>query len=169
MLTDRSAAPADPDRDVRGRTTAAFGPRSLVLRVVKDERVAFVFVGGVNALLGLGWFVAFQLLFGQHLGRFGYLLSLVCAYAVAIFCAFLLYRYLVFRVRGRFWLDLLRFTLVNCVGFGLNAVLLPAVVETTGARPIYAQAGVTLAVAVISYLGHKYFSFRRAKTHHAES
>jgi len=135
--------------------------RGLLLRVVTDQRVAFMMVGGVNTLLGIAWFALFQTLFGVHLGRYGYMVSLVCGYGASIICAFFLHRYLVFRVRGHFWLDLGRFTLVNCAGLGANAVLLPLVVETTHWHPIIAQAVVAIGVAVISYAGHKYFSFRR--------
>lgn len=139
--------------------------RGFLLRVVTDQRVAFMMVGGVNTLLGIAWFAFFQTLFGAGLGRYGYMVSLVCGYAASIICAFFLHRYLVFRVRGHFWLDLGRFTLVNCAGLGANAVLLPIVVETTHWHPIVAQAIVAIAIAVISYGGHKYFSFRRVQNH----
>jgi len=147
---------ASPDADVPKER------RGLLLRVVTDQRVAFAMVGGVNTLLGIAWFALFQTLLGSRLGPYGYMVSLVCGYSTSILCAFFLHRYLVFRVRGHFWLDLGRFTLVNCAGLGANAVLLPAVVETTHWHPIIAQAVVAIGVAVISYAGHKYFSFRRA-------
>ena len=63
---------------------------------------------------------------------------------------------------GHFFLDLARFTLVNIVSLVVNAIVLPIVVELTHARPTYAQAGVALLSAVVSYLAHKHFSFRRA-------
>jgi len=47
------------------------------------------------------------------------------------------------------------------VGFGLNAVILPVMVETTGLDPIIAQAITAFIVAIASYLLHKNFSFRR--------
>lgn len=119
-------------------------------------------VGAFNTVLGYVMFVFFEKLFGARFGQFGYMVSLVCSYAVAIFVAFLLHRYLVFRVRGHFWLDLARFVVVNLLGLGINSVALPLVVELTKANPIYAQAGVALFTALASYAGHKYFSFRRA-------
>ncbi|GAB3385134.1 hypothetical protein GCM10027568_01780 [Humibacter soli] len=134
----------------------------MLSRIIRDQRVAFLLVGGFNTAFGYAMFVLFQWLFGDSLGRFGYLVSLVCSYAVAIFVAFLLHRYLVFRVRGHFWLDLTRFTLVNLLTLGINAVVLPLVIEVTGAPPVIAQAGVALFSAVASYVAHKYFSFRRA-------
>lgn len=160
-MTDGAGSAGSHDEH-SGETPAS--DRGLLLRIIRDQRVAFLAVGGFNTLFGYVMFVVFEWLFGDALGQFGYLLSLVCSYAVAIFVAFLLHRYLVFRVRGYFWLDLARFTLVNLVTLGVNTVVLPIVVELTGARPIFAQAGVALFSAVVSYLAHKYFSFRRV--HH---
>ena len=133
-----------------------------LFRIIKDQRVAFLIVGGFNTLIGTAWFIVFQLLLGDHIGRFGYMLSLLCAHVASVLTAFFLNRYLVFRVRGHLWLDLFRFWLVNLTTLGINAVLLPVVVEAFGLRPIVAQLTITAFTALLSYFGHKYFSFRRA-------
>ena len=147
---------------VRHEAPAA-GP---LLRIIKDQRMAFLLVGGFNTLLGYLLFLAFHGLIGDSLGRFGYMVALVCSYAVGILCAFFLHRYLVFRVRGSALLDLARFTLVNLVNLAINSVLLPLIVESTGARPTYAQILAAVLTAIASYFGHKHFSFRRTKTNH---
>ncbi len=135
----------------------------LLLRLIKDQRIAFLLVGGLNTAIGTAWFIFFELLFGEDAGRFGYMISLACAHVASVITAFLLNRFLVFRVQGHFWLDLFRFWLVNLTTLGINAVSLPAVVELTGMRPIYAQLLITAATAFISFFGHKYFSFHRKK------
>lgn len=132
-----------------------------LFRLVKDQRIAFLLVGGFNTVLGTAWFIVFELAFGEEVGRFGYLLSLLCAHVAAVLCAFVLYRYFVFRVRGHLWLDLARFEVVNLTALGINAVALPLVTESTGMRPIYAQLLVTCVTALVSYFGHRDFSFRR--------
>jgi putative flippase GtrA len=167
MMTDHQEAAPTTDHDTKSRVDVPAAPRGLLLNVVKDQRVAFLLVGAFNTVLGWILFAIAQHFVGDHLGRFGYMVSLYVSYGISIFCAFLLHRYLVFRVRGHFWLDLARFTLVNLAGLGLNTVLLPLVIETTAASPIVAQGFVALTVAVVSYAGHKYFSFRRAKKHEA--
>ena len=138
-------------------------PPGLLLRLIKDQRVAFLLVGGFNTLMGYSLFVLFQHLIGRHIPA-GYMVSLVCSYSVGVMIAFFMHRYLVFKVRGQFWLDFVRFVAVNTVGFGLNAVLLPVAVEVMGLQTFVAQGVVTLFVAVASYCGHKYFSFRRQDT-----
>jgi putative flippase GtrA len=132
-----------------------------LFRIVKDQRVAFLLVGGINTVVGTAWFIAFELMFGEELGRFGYLASLGCAHVAAVLCAFFLYRYFVFRVRGHLLLDLARFELVNLTALAINAVALPLVKETTGMRAIYAQLLVTCVTALVSYFGHRNFSFHR--------
>lgn len=134
-----------------------------LFRIIKDQRVAFLLVGGINTLLGTVWFIVFELAFGQNLGRFGYMVSLLCAHVAAVLCAFFLYRYLVFRVRGHLLLDLARFEMVNLAALGINMVALPVVRELTGWPPIAAQLLVTCGTALVSYFGHRDFSFRRKR------
>ena len=171
MMADPSDGVAATDQEApapHSDVEPASAPRGLLLKVIKDQRIAFLLVGAFNTVFGWVLFAVAQRALGQHLGPFGYMVSLYVSYAVSIFCAFLLHRYLVFRVRGHFWLDLGRFTLVNLAGLGINTVLLPLVIETTRIAPIVAQGCVALAVAVVSYAGHKYFSFRRTHKPDAE-
>ncbi|GAB2552370.1 GtrA family protein [Leucobacter ruminantium] len=134
----------------------------LFLRIIKDRRIAFMIVGGMNTVLGTLWFIGYQLVFeALHVGRFDYILSLVCAQITSVFTSFLSQRYLVFRVRGRFWGDLARFALVSTSAFGANLVLLPLCVELLGLPKIPAQLAVTAVIAISSYLAHRDFSFRR--------
>ena len=128
------------------------------LRVVKDQRVAFLAVGGVNTLVGFVCFAGFLAILGQ--GR--YLLALVCAYVVATIVAFMLYRFVVFRVRGHLLADLWRFVTIYISQLAVNFVLLFVLVDIVHLRPVLlAQALIMIVTTVISWKGHKNFSFRR--------
>jgi len=127
------------------------------LRVVKDQRVAFLIVGGVNTVFGYLCFAAFLAV----LGRSRYLAALICSYVIAVLFAFVLYRFLVFRVRGHVLRDLWRFSAVYLVSLGVNLVLLPVLVEFVDLPILVAQALIVLVTSVMSWLGHKHFSFRR--------
>lgn len=133
-----------------------------LFRLVRDQRVAFLVVGAFNTVLGTVLFVAFQLLF-QHLdvGPLDYLLSLVCAHATSVLCSFVMQRTLVFRVRGSFWKDFVRFTGVSLTALGINMALLTAFVELLNMPKIPAQLAVTALIAVGTYFAHRDFSFRR--------
>jgi putative flippase GtrA len=132
-----------------------------LLRFVRDQRVAFLIVGGVNTAVGFGWFVLFEFLVGKPLGGNGYLVTLLLAHVASVLCAFVLYRRFVFRVRGHVFRDLARFELLYLVSLGINFVTLPLLVEVAHFQPIAAQAMIVVVTTVISFFGHKNFSFRR--------
>jgi putative flippase GtrA len=133
-------------------------PAGPLLRLIKDQRVAFVIVGAVNTGVGLVWFVLFHALIG---GVVGYMGTLVFAHVFAVLSAFFLHRRFVFKVRGHLGLDLLRFEIVNLGALAANAALLPLFVEVVGLEVLPAQFLATAITVVGSYLGHNLFSFRR--------
>jgi putative flippase GtrA len=128
------------------------------LRVVRDQRVAFLLVGGINTVVGFACFVGFLVLLGKQ----RYLVALVCAHVVSVLVAFVLYRLAVFRVRGHVLRDLWRFETVYLTALGVNFVLLPVLVEIAHLPVLVAQALIVLVTSVMSWVGHKHFSFRRA-------
>ena len=135
------------------------------LRLVKDQRVAFLMVGGVNVAVGFICFAGFLALFdrGTRPVPFPvYMAALVCSHIVAVLIAFVLYRFVVFRVRGHVFSDLWRFATVYLSSLAVNLVLLPALVELAGVPVLLAQALIVLVTATISWVGHKHYSFRRS-------
>lgn len=159
-MNERREPPADGTADEPlSRIPAGMrGDLGPLFRLVKDQRVAFLIVGAINTVVGTGWFVLFELTIGP---RTHYMVSLACAHVAAVLCAFVLYRRFVFRVRGHVMLDLARFELVNLASLGVNAVALPFLVEVVGLVAIPAQLVVTSATMLISFFGHRGFSFRR--------
>ena len=134
--------------------------RPIWSRIIDDQRFRFLVVGSVNTLVGYLLFAAFTtFLFAEV--PFGYLISLVLSYVIAIMIAFLLYRRFVFKVAGRWWLDFVRFVSVYLAAIGINFVTLPILVELAGLPPLLAQGIVLIATTALSFVGHKAFSFRR--------
>lgn len=136
-----------------------------------DRRVRFLLVGGVNTAVGYVLFVAVALTLGRLLDSGGHtvissVVSLLASHLLASVLAFVLYRTLVFRVRGHVLRDFLRFQSVYALSLGINAVVLPVSVEL-GAPRLIAQACIVVVTALVSYFGHRSFSFRR--THRAGS
>ncbi|NLP83916.1 GtrA family protein [Microbacterium sp. CFH 90308] len=134
-------------------------PPGPLLRLIKDKRVAFLIVGAVNTVIGFLWYTLFLWLL-QALPA-GYMIALVAAQIVSVLCAFVLYRRFVFRVRGHVWRDLIRFSSVYAVSFGINLLVLPALVELLGWHPLWAQVVIVVVTTIVSYIGHNYFSFHR--------
>lgn len=133
---------------------------NLATTLVNDQRIRFLAVGGVNTVVGYGLFAALDLYVFAGI-PFGYLLSLALSYAIAITLAFILYRRFVFHVTGHVWTDLTRFVSVYLVSIGVNAVALPILIELFGLNSLVAQAIVLVCTTVISFFGHREFSFRR--------
>lgn len=133
-------------------------PSGPLLKIIKDQRTAFLIVGGINTGVGFLWFVFFQLTIGQV---WGYLVALVFSHITSMICAFLMQRYFVFRVRGHWWRDLYRFEIVQLGTLAINFIALPFLVQVVHLNPIPAQAIITAVTVVLSWFGHRHFSFRR--------
>lgn len=131
---------------------------ALLRRLLADERVRFLLIGGVNTVFAYALFVLFELTLG---GR--YFLSLFLSYLIATLLAFVLHRRFTFGVTGResVIVDFVRFESVYVVMFLVNAALLPLFIEVLGLPSFLAQAIIVVITTILSYLGHKYFSFRR--------
>lgn len=133
--------------------------RARLTRLLSDQRLAYLLVGGTNTVLGLGWFIGLHDSLGS---RLPYMAVLVIAYGLSMASGFLLHRRFVFKVQGSVWTDLGRFVSVNSAGLGLNALLLPAFVEIGHVPVPAAQVVATGSVAFLSFFGHRNFSFRRS-------
>lgn len=151
---------AGDDAQIRppAKMTGVPGP---LFRLIRDQRVAFLIVGGMNTAIGTLWFVLFLWLFPR--GATGYLGALACAHIAAVLCAFVLYRRFVFRVTGHVLRDLARFELVNLSTLSFNFIALPVLVEVFGWPVLLSQLVITGATVVYTWFAHRGFSFRRSR------
>ena len=122
--------------------------------------MAFLVTSGLAAAVNVGSRVAFDLVMP-------YEAAVALAYLVGMTAAFLLARLFVFGGSGRkLHVEYGRFALVNvaallqvlAVSLGLAKLLFPAVGFTSNAELVAHVVGV-LSPAVVSYHGHKRFSF----------
>ncbi|MGD1237787.1 GtrA family protein [Mycobacterium seoulense] len=140
-------------------------PPGPLIRLVNDQRVAFLVVGAINTVVGFGIFVACSETLGNLVDhRFGKVAGSVVTvgitHVLALLFAFVMHRRFVFRVRGHVLRDLVRFWSVYLTSTGINFVVLPVLVEL-GVNRIPAQAIILACTTLVSYFGHRYFSFRR--------
>lgn len=135
-------------------------PGSMITRLLNDGRVRFVIVGGINTVIGYGLFALLYSLVGDEIGYLG---SLYISYGFATLVAFVLHRRFTYKVAGTgsAFVDFLRFQSVYVVLLLFNTVALPILVEIVGLHPLVAQAIVITITTVMSYAGHKWFSFHR--------
>ena len=131
---------------------------SKIKSLLKNDKIRFLLVGGFNTAFGFGTFVLIQLWIGKNVTYIG---SLYLSHLVASVVAFSLYRTLVFPVTGHYVRDFIRFQTVYIVPLLTNTLLLPAFVSLLHWNVFIAQAITTVILTVLSYLGHKFFSFNR--------
>lgn len=125
------------------------------------EKIRFLVVGGFNTFVGFGAFALIQFLSNGALHE---IISLMLAHLLASSIAFVLHRRVVFRVRGQILLDYVRFQSVYVVPLSINLIVLQLLVRVAGMNVYLAQFLFTIVSVTISYVGHKYFSFRRKPT-----
>ena len=132
-----------------------------------DERVRFVLIGGINTVVGYGLYALLYIFAGRFIGYLG---ALYISYVIAIGIAFVLHRRFTFRVSGtgNVFIDLVRFAAVYVVSLIVNTFLLPVLIELGHVQPLVAQAAIVIVTTLISYFGHKLFSFRRHKATSSE-
>lgn len=149
-----ASPPPTQDEPVRGIHSGPPGP---LMKVVKDQRVAFLLVGGANTAFSTGLFIVLALAFPQAPS----FILLSASWTISLIAVFLVYRKLVFRVKGHVWLDLGRFALVNFTSLLVNIGLLSLFSDFLQFPRIPTQLAITLLSVTISYFGHRHFSFRR--------
>jgi putative flippase GtrA len=128
--------------------------------LLDHQVLRFAIVGVVNSVFAFGVFAGLQSTIG---GRVHYLLVLVMAHVLGVLEAFVLQRWLVFRVSGWWWRDLARFWSVYLVALAVNLLALPLLVEVVHMPVLPAQAVVMLGTALGTFIAHRSFSFRRPR------
>jgi len=141
-------------------------PPGPLMRLIRDQRVAFLIVGGINTVVAFAIFVACSETVGHFIDhRFGKIAGSVVTvgitHVLSVLSAFVLHRRFVFRVRGHVLRDLVRFESVYLTGGLINFVALPVLVEL-GLDRILAQVIIMASATLATYFAHRYFSFRRS-------
>jgi putative flippase GtrA len=126
----------------------------------------YVLVGGFNTVFGYGLFA----LLNWSLTRvmpYGYLVATIVSNFVAITVAFLGYKWIVFRTRGNYLREWLRcmgvYGTSMAISFAGMAILVPIArrhMQHPQEASYIVAAVLTLAMVIVSFLGHKNISFR---------
>lgn len=123
----------------------------------RDQRMAFVLVGGLNTVISYAAFLAFSRLGSVWGGD----LAVLEAQAIAVPVAWVLHRRFVFRVTGHLLRDFSRFMLVTVIPIGVNLLVLPVLTTVLYWPVLLAQLLFTVVWVVASFFLHREFSFRR--------
>jgi putative flippase GtrA len=142
-------------RNSGGEPRPAGAVNDLVHGALGREEVRYLLVAGSTAL---GYLIALAALLATGLP---YMVAIMIDQAITFSVAFPVYRRVIFRSTGRWQSDLLRFVGVWSGGLIAGIVATPVLVELAGQPPLVAQIIAVAVVAVLTFLGHKFVSFRR--------
>ena len=124
-----------------------------------EEQIRYLMVGGWNTLFGYLVFVGLYFISKEFIH---YVIILILSYIINITNAYLCYKFFVFKTKGNYLKEYFRFYLVYGTAFLINLALLPLFVELFKIHPLIIQAIITGFTVIISYFGHKYFSFKKS-------
>ena len=121
----------------------------------KNKKVRFLFVGGLNTLVGYGSYALFIFL-GLN-PYFATTLSTI----IGVINSYFWNKYFTFRVKEKSIGEAIRFIVVYAVSYAVNLSLIYIFVDVLGLNAYVAGAICLLMVTIISYVGHHYFSFKQ--------
>lgn len=126
----------------------------------------YTLVGIWNTIFGYGSYAALTALFMPRMAH-GYLVAAVLSGLVSISVAFLGYKWFVFKTKGNYLREWLRCHVVYGMTTLIGILVLPVFVYgchrfvgLSGSAPYVAGAMVTGLNVIISFFGHRNFSFR---------
>jgi putative flippase GtrA len=124
------------------------------------QKARYLVVGGWNSFISYGCFSALYYLLNDRLAPS---VILAIAYAVASVNGYLTFRHFVFTPVRHPVVEYLRYQAVYLPILAVNAVVLPLALGYTSLSAYAIQALFAVFAIVASYLGNKYFAFRKPR------
>lgn len=136
--------------------------------VPSGQFLRYVLVGGWNTVFGYSCFFLMNRWLATMMPEYSYLVASVVSSLLAVTVAFLGYKWFVFRTKGSYLREWLRTVTIYSGSIFFSALALAPLVwlirhETPyqAQAPYLAGAAIAVCNVVISFLGHRHFSFAR--------
>lgn len=122
-----------------------------------EKQIKYVAIGVWNTLF---WYAVFMALY-HVLTPYGvhYTVILVISQVLSVTNAYLANKIFVFKTKGNYGREYIRFASYHVISFAINLLLLPFFVEVMGYDPVLAQGGIIVASIVLSFFWHSYITF----------
>jgi putative flippase GtrA len=131
---------------------------SQLAKLPRGQIVRYLVAGAGNTVFGYALFAALYHLLHT---RVHYILLSIASGIVSITVAYINYKFFVFKTKGNYLREYLRFYVVYGASMGMGVTLLPFFVEVVHLSPYVGQAIVVFITASISFLAHRNYSFKR--------
>ena len=127
--------------------------------MIPDSQILrYLIVGGWNTVFG---YCVFAILYFLLSTRIHYVIIAIISSIIAITVAYAGYKLFVFKTKGNYLSEYLKFYVVYGFSMLLGLVLLPIFVEVLILNVYLAQAVAIIACTFISFIGHRNFSFKK--------
>ena len=123
-----------------------------------DTKVRFLITGVLNSLFGLIMFPLFYYLLEEY--KFHYLIILTISQFVCIIFAYFTNKFLVFKTKGNYASEFLKFISFHLSHFLVNLLALPVLVEFFKLEPVIAQIFFAMMVIISSYFWQSRITFK---------
>jgi Predicted membrane protein len=120
-----------------------------------QQEFRFIIVGLINTVIGYGSYYIFV-----KIGVY-YLLSQIISYIIGTTNSYLWNKFFTFKSSKKSFAEILRFISVYAVSLSLNIGLLKILVDCFGVNEIIAGIPTLFVTTLVSYFGHKFFSFKK--------
>jgi putative flippase GtrA len=130
-----------------------------------EEKLRFLVVGGWNVVFSYGML---WVLDGLLHARLHYTLILTINWVIGVTHNLFTFKLLVFRTKGNWLTEYLRSFVVYAGTFVVNLAIVAVIMEIWRPRLVIAQLPAIAVVTIISYLGHKNFTYRTTEDVPAE-
>ena len=129
--------------------------------IAHKKKFRFLLAGMVNSCVGLATYPLLYLVL-EPMGV-GYIAVLVIAQVVCITFSFWTNKYFVFKSKGDFRGEYVKFFSFHGLYFLINLIALPALVELIQLNPMIAQTIFSIFIIVTSYFWHNAVTFKTPK------
>jgi len=130
-----------------------------MISIHDKQFIRYLFVGAWNTFFGYGIFALMYFLLSRWIN---YILIAIICNVIAITVAYAGYKLFVFRTKGNYLQEYLRFYIIYGFTMILGLVLLPIFVELFKINVYLAQALAMILCVGVSFIGHRNFSFSKS-------
>lgn|SRR5574341_1552276 len=132
-----------------------------------DQKINYIVAGTWNAIFAYTSFVALYFIAKPY--HVSVIVVLIFNQVIAYTQAFIVNKLFVFKTRGNYLREYIRFYIVNGISFGANIVLIYIFVTLLHFNAIVSQGVILCILVIFSYAGHAKFSFRSKNNMQSEN
>ncbi|MBF0193592.1 MAG: GtrA family protein [Magnetococcales bacterium] len=120
--------------------------------------IRYLIGGAYNTLFGFLFFATIYYYFSEQVH---YIILAIISNIAAITNSFIVYRLFVFKSKGNILKEYLRVYVVYGLSAIISLIIMALMVELLQIHPVVTQGVILFVTVIISYFGHKNFSFKK--------